>query len=67
MKFLVGMDCLGSWNVEKVKIFENDKFSMAWGGLSIFAPLKEACAQKLQVLIVFWVDEQKVHYLLSSW
>ena len=44
---------------------ENDKFSKA-GGLSIFAALKEACAQKLQVLIVFRVDVRKVHYLLSS-
>ena len=66
MKFSVCMDWFGSWNVEKLKIFENYKFSKA-GGLSIFAPLKEACAQKLQVLIVFWVNVPRVHYLLFSW
>ena len=33
-------------------------------GLSIFAPLKVACAQKWQD---FWVDLREVHYLLHWW
>jgi hypothetical protein len=49
MKFLINIDCLGTYNVELTKIFRQDKFSRA-GGESIFlAALKIACARNLKV------------------
>jgi hypothetical protein len=34
MKYLINVDCLGSYNVEQTKIFRKDKFSRA--GVCVF-------------------------------
>jgi hypothetical protein len=68
MKFLINIDCLGTYNVEyKQSNFVKINFPEQWEGIYFLAALKIACAQNLKVETHFEFMDKKFVMCFINW